>query len=261
MKYLEKFAKAVTRKVVYGVYAEGPLRGFKNGDRSYKMEIKPGVNLGSYHAIDGQKVNLKYPGQLQTCARCHRTAQECRGKGVAKRCEAKGGMKVEFTDYILDLWAKSGYSPEVDSLDNLVDDNDAAVEPVCQEGGAFTPVKAATNPEKYKGVSIKPFPGDLDHGAIIEFLVQSGLPRDKKDNVNINNHGTATIKGLKNNVCLDLIKNIHGKKNFERKLFCNGLIPLTPEKAVNSSNGTELDNVREPLPPSPSTNSSKETEL
>ena len=87
---------------------------------------------------------------------------------------------MEFTDYILDLWAKIGYSPEVDSLDNLVDDNDAAVEPVCQEGGAFTPVKAATNPEKYKGVSIKPFPGDLDHGAIIEFFVQSGLPRDKK---------------------------------------------------------------------------------
>ena len=168
---------------------------------------------------------------------------------------------MEFTDYILDLWAKIEYSPEVDSLDNLLDDNDAAGEPVCQEGGAFTPVKVATNPEKYKGVSIKPFPGDLDHGAIIEFLVQSGLPRDKKDNVNINNHGTATIKGLENNVCLDLIKNIHGKKNFERKLFCNGLIPLTPEKPVNSSNGTELDNVREPLPPSPSTNSSKNRTL
>ena len=32
MKYLEKFAKAVTRKVVYGVYAEGPLRGFNKHD-------------------------------------------------------------------------------------------------------------------------------------------------------------------------------------------------------------------------------------
>ena len=89
-------------------------------------------------------------------------------------------------------------------------------------GGAFTPAKLANNSKKYKGVSIKQFPKDLDHGAIIEFLVQSGLPGDKKENVNISNHGTATVKDLENKVCLDVIKNVHGKQSFDRKLFCNG---------------------------------------
>ena len=35
-------------------------------------------------------------------------------------------------------------------------------------------------------------------------------------------------------------------------MFCNGLIPLTPEKSTNTSIGTELDTNGEPLPPSPS---------
>ena len=66
--YLNKFAKSVTNKVVHGVYAEGPLKGLKNGDRSYKLEIKPSDNIGTYHVIDGQKVTLRYAGQQQTCA-------------------------------------------------------------------------------------------------------------------------------------------------------------------------------------------------
>ena len=98
IKYLEKFGKVFINKVVYGLFAEGPLKGFRNGDRSYKMEIRPGKNLGSYHAIDGQKVTLKYPGQQQTCARCYQTPRNCKGKGVARRCEQEGGVRVEFTD-------------------------------------------------------------------------------------------------------------------------------------------------------------------
>ena len=39
--YLNKFAKSVTNRVIHGVYAEGPLKGLKNGDRSYKLEINP----------------------------------------------------------------------------------------------------------------------------------------------------------------------------------------------------------------------------
>ena len=72
------------------------------------MEIKPGTNLGSYHAIDGQKVNISYPGQQQTCARCYQTPQSCKGRRMARKCDAEGGLKFEFTDYILDLWKKIG---------------------------------------------------------------------------------------------------------------------------------------------------------
>ena len=88
--------------MVYGTHGEGSLKGFKNGDRSYKIEIRD--NIGSYHAIAGQKVTLFYPGQQKTCARCHETARKCKGGGLAKRCEAAAGPKIEFSDYILGLW-------------------------------------------------------------------------------------------------------------------------------------------------------------
>ena len=68
--YLEKFGIVCADKVVYWIHGEGPLQGLRNGDRIYKIEIKPGFNLGSYHVIDAQKVTIRYTGQLQTCARC-----------------------------------------------------------------------------------------------------------------------------------------------------------------------------------------------
>ena len=37
LRYLSKYAKVVTGKVVYGVYSDGPLSGLKTGDRSYKL--------------------------------------------------------------------------------------------------------------------------------------------------------------------------------------------------------------------------------
>ena len=63
MSYLSRFGKMVTNKVVHVVYGTGPQKGLKNGNRSYKMEIKPGDNIGSYHVIDGQKGSVRYPGQ------------------------------------------------------------------------------------------------------------------------------------------------------------------------------------------------------
>ena len=47
-------------------FRDGPLKGFRNGERSFKMEIKPGINIGTYHVLDNQKVLVRYPGQLQT---------------------------------------------------------------------------------------------------------------------------------------------------------------------------------------------------
>ena len=111
LTYLNKFAKCVTNKVIHGVFTEGPLRGLKNGDRSYKVEIKPNENIGTYHLIDGQKVTVRYPGQQQTCARCHETAKNCKGDAIARKCETKGGLKIEFCDYIVNLWSKIGYDP------------------------------------------------------------------------------------------------------------------------------------------------------
>ena len=73
--YISKFGRLVSTKAVHGVYRDGPLKGLKNGDRSFKVEFTPTENMGTYHVIDGHKVTVRYPGQQQTCARCHGTPQ------------------------------------------------------------------------------------------------------------------------------------------------------------------------------------------
>ena len=103
LEYLAKFGKIVSTKAVHKVYQDGALKGMRNGDRSYKLEVKPGENIGTYHVIDAQKVTLRYAGQQPTCGRCHQTANFCIGKGIAKRCQAEGGERVEFFDYINSL--------------------------------------------------------------------------------------------------------------------------------------------------------------
>ena len=231
MDYLNKFGKVVTSKVIYATFREGPLKGLKNGDRSYKIEVQPNVNIGTYHVLDGHKVTIRYPGQQQTCARCFETAKNCKGGGMARRCEAAGSDRVELSQYILGLWQSIGYTPGELEVAGLYDDHgDDAVLVNQQTGGSFTPAKSFSDPSKYKGVTIKTFPKETDPGDIMEFLVTSGLPDTYKDSVQIQPNGTVIINDLENTVCRILIDSIHNTKYMDRRLFCNGVIPLTPEK-------------------------------
>ena len=157
LDYLSRFGKIVSTKAVHGTFPSGPLRGIKNGDRSYKVEVKPGENIGSYHVIECQKVSLRYPGQQQTCGRCHQTPQKCPGRGIARKCQAEGGEKVEFTDYILDLWKRIGYSPK-----NVDFVNDATIEQSEEVAVTFTPAKSPTE-QVFAGVTIRNLPRDADH--------------------------------------------------------------------------------------------------
>ena len=234
VNYLNKFGKVLTNKVLYGVFKEGPLRGIRNGDRSYKMEINPNVNIGTYHVLDGQKVTVRYPGQLQTCARCHNTATTCVGKGMARRCEELGGEKVDLSDYISKLWTEIGYSPEKAELsadlNEIHEDNENLVQ---QEGGIFTPSKgAAGDNDKFTGVSIKTFPKGTEETQIIELLLSSGLPVTNLNEINIKPSGMVSIMNIENMVCKTLIEKLHMETFFGRKVFCNGVVQLTPEKPL-----------------------------
>ena len=79
------------------------------------------------------------------------------------------------------------------------------------------------------GVSIRQFPKQTDSGDIMELLIMSGLPEAFKDKVIMYN-GIVNISNLENSICLTLVDNLHHKKYFGRKLYCNCMIPLTPEK-------------------------------
>ena len=242
IEYLNKFGRVVTTKVVYALYGDGPLKGLKNGDRAFKVEMKPDSNIGSYHILDGNKVTVRYPGQKQTCARCHEVSTYCPGGGMARKCEAAGGIKVELGQYIVELWKKIGYTPGLLEFAAAHDDHGDDVDQVNvgspHHGTDFTPVKVVTQPEKFAGVTVKQFPKGVDSGEIMEFLVRSGLPEGDKESVTIKSNGYVTISNLENRVCRILIESIHNKKYFERKLFCNGIIPLTPEKKDSDTSPT-----------------------
>ena len=245
--YLSKFGKVVTTKVVHGIYSSGPLKGMKNGDRAYKVEVKAGENIGSYHVIESQKVLLKYPGQQQTCGNCHETPRNCKGRGIAKRCKAEGGARVDFTDYILSLWKRIGYTPQ--TL-NLMDDvNDNTEEEHVQQVDAFTPAKSRADDAVFAGVHIKQFPREYDQGEVMEFLCRSGLPENKKDEAIFNSNGSVTIKNLDNDTSRVLMEAIHGQYKYDRKLFCNGLVPLTPTKEASSAETSVTATVSPPSSP------------
>ena len=77
---------------------------------------------------------------------------------------------------------------------------------------------------------MKTFPKEADHGTIVELIVSSGLPEENKEDILIKPNGTVTIKKLTSEVSKCLIRNLHNKKFMGRKLFCNGIVPLTPKK-------------------------------
>ena len=131
--YLRKFGHVTTTKVIYGLYLDGPLKGLRNGDRCYKMEVKSNDVLGSYHVLDGHKVYVRFPGMVQTCARCLQSAHLCKGNGMAKKCEAEGGLKANFPEYILKLWEKVSYSPPSNTSDEEYQEYEEEIS--AQDGG------------------------------------------------------------------------------------------------------------------------------
>ena len=158
--------------------------------------------------------------------RCFQVPRHFKGKGLAHRCEAEGGLKVDYSIYIASLWEDIGYvPPRTDATFDLEED-----ELNQQVGGGFTPFKTVSSPSKFSGVSIKKFPDNIDHGDIIELLTGLGLPEENKDNVQVNSNGVVIIRELDNTACLNLIKNIQGKIHYSRKMYCNGIVALTPLK-------------------------------
>ena len=244
------------------MFGEGPLKGLGNGDRMYKLELSNNRYLGTYHIIDGQRVTVKYRGQPPTCARCFCSPQKCPGNGLAKRCEQAGGLKKDFNDYILNLWDEIGYVPsqvELDSEINEIHDT--------QESANFTPNKSVSQQDssKFNGVRVSSFPKDADNGQIVEFLVNSGLPEERKDDISIKRNGAVIIDNLPNYVCMELITAIHDKLHFDRRLYCNGVVPRTPDKSdpnpdidqneknlvIKQGQHQQLSNILVPSPLSP----------
>ena len=117
---MDKHGKVVTDKVIYEVAREGPFKGLKN-----KVDFSKGVNLVTFHILDGAKIEARYPGQRRTCGRCHKTSSDCPGGGIAKTCNENGGQKVKLPELMVEHWRNIGFAPTEFTLDkDLNTEND-----------------------------------------------------------------------------------------------------------------------------------------
>ena len=237
-KYLNCIGKMEKKKVIMETYREGPLAGLKNGTRKYTMEVRQDIPVGTTHFIDGSKVNFNFPGQKKFCFRCYKVDRECVGRGLARECEANGGLKVFFSDHILDFWKKIKYAPdETFTTADLETENDVEV----QVGGNFTPKGGPKigignkDQSSFGAVSVKWFPKKADPGEIKKFLVDLGLPIDH-DNINIKENGQVVIGDLTSVTCQQLAESISGQRFQNKKMiYCQPIILATPVKVPAST--------------------------
>ena len=90
---------------------------------------------------------------------------ECKGRGMARKCEAEGGIKKDFAEYIAKLWTRINYCPSNEPHRHSSISSENSSESDLQLGGEFTPIKYVSATEKFTGVRIKHFPKNTDHGA------------------------------------------------------------------------------------------------
>ena len=230
--------------VIYGVFQGAPgstlLAGKRNGNRTYMMEVKK--NIGSYHIIDGERVSIRYRGQIKTCNKCHKVETECSGKGMAKDWSAD---RVLLSTQMKDYWEEIGYKPPNTNINR--DDPDEKVEEIAAItfNDKIHPSAPAFNPEpseaaKYTGIVVKGFDKKKTGQDVIKELIKFGLPEEYNENdIQIKegyNSNTIYIHELKPDVCVAILKNGNGKDSFGKRLSVFTLVEETPTKLPEKSN-------------------------
>ena len=238
--YLNKHGRVMNDKVIYEKDRDGPFKGLFNGNRKYLVDFTKGTNAGSYHILDGAKVMMSYPGQKKTCGRCHQIPGKCPGNGFAQTCEAKNGQRVPLIDHMKAHWDAIGFSPSLFQL-NLDDDDENTsdtADAIIKSNETFTPSAKHTNEAtistvKAIGVVIKNLPENFPKSDAMQFLASYGLEKGKgklkihrnKKNTNID------VEDIDDAIANLLIKNIHEKIFFNKKVYCRALVHVhTPSK-------------------------------
>ena len=240
LNYLNLHGKVVSGKVIYDVERSGPLKGLKNGDRKYLVDFTNGVNMSSYHLIDGVKVQVFYPGQRKTCGRCHQTGIKCPGKGFARDCNAE---RVKLSDYMKDHWKAIKFEPTNFVLAVEEDEDVNHGDVIIKDTPKFTPVKP--NPEQtvpdenLTAVALKNLPAQIPEREVRNFLFQHGLKMTQGQLKIVHNdqrNASVDVENIDAATCKLLIANINEKVFFNnKKLYCRALVDMTsPIKASES---------------------------
>ena len=265
--YLSKFGVVTSKTVVYSKYEIGPFKGKFNGERKYQVDFKNAPrHMGTFHLIDGCKVRVFYRGNKKTCGRCHKTAEACPGKSIAKECESNGGDRVFLSLHMKYLWSEVGFVPANFEID---EEEDVCGEP-SNEANVDAPVIVATSfpaitkPEptnrdvdKYNGITIRNIPSTLDDKSILQFLINYGVPTEHDSD-----HIRITKKPRNSSVFVDsltpeqvqvIFKSLHfhetNQKFFDVPIYCKPLRNMTPVKTAVDSDPKDVNIEALPKPP------------
>ena len=260
--YLSHFGKLVSQKVIYDTDKEGPLKGLKNGDRKYKMDFSNGINMGTFHLIDGASIMISYSGQRKTCGRCHRDARTCIGGGWARSCESQGGTRTELRDHMKQLWEQIGFSPDKFEVDSTNEDT-AEI-----DAKAFTPPVrqpvSETTKANFSGVNIRNLPKDMSLSDLQTLLEDAGLPSGHQDITLLKYKRSmgADVEKISADTSNKLIDNFNEKfiTVIDRKLYCSGVMDIggqirTPAPTQTSAPIINIDSqaLRDPKTPKQTT--------
>ena len=167
------------------------------GNRVVSMKVMK--NIPSYIVIDGKKVKCIYPGQIKTCARCHKTSDICVGMADAGKCDELGGEKRD----LLENWelikkeAKKvyiGYSINADYIE------------------------------------LSGFPPSIARDDIVAYLSNEGFEIEAEKITQYESKGTWRIQGIDDDTARSMIIDLAGKSiDRKNKIKVVGICG-TPEK-------------------------------
>ena len=245
VRYLAAHGKvSQTDHVVHHVFPGKPgtslLAGKLNGNRSYMVDITK--HMGSFHIIDGEKVSVKYRGQIRSCARCHQQETNCPGKGVARDCTSE---RVLLSTHMQEHWKDVNYTPDNSTclgLDNVDIDLDIQI------GKANFTGEGPDLTARYNSVIISGFLATTEIESIHQLLVtEKLLPPETLPTALLKNEksGKITLQNLKPEVCLNIMENMHGKSFLGRKVFVTSVVAVvdhsTVSEVTNNSENKEAE--------------------
>jgi hypothetical protein len=204
--------------------------------------------MGSYHIIDGEKVSLRYRGQIRTCARCHHTEKECSGKGVARDCKED---RVLLSNHMEKHWRDIGFIPDSNSTADIEEE-----EFEIQIGKEKIEEKNSKGPDlthRYSSIIVSGFNSDQMLADIHEVLISQGLPSSIKfeDLIQNGKTGKITIDELSPTDCLSLMENMHGKKFLGKKVYITSVVSASPVKSAPHAAARATSGPPPPPPPPP----------
>ena len=265
--YLKHFGEVVSKTVVYSKFEIGPFKGKCNGERKYEVDFsKSARNMGTFHIIDGSRVKIFFRGNKKTCGRCHKTADECAGKSLAKDCETKGGERVNIGDHMKRLWAEIGFTPTNFELNE--DEKSSEMENVSKEDQVIIAdnfkTMNKTEPsdrdiEHYNGLNIRNIPQNVEEKDIYGFLFENGIPTDHdKEKIQVNKSRDPDVKKntwvFVDNLTTDQVIKFQNAVDFHvvKKMFFN--VPLyikpvrnmTPKKPPTAAAPKSLEEHSDP---------------